>query len=220
MSNPHLYGYFFSSASLRVVGALHLKGIPFDYTAIDLKTGEEYADSYTKINPLNSVPALEHNGVTLTQSTAILEYLEEAFPDTQKLLPEDAKGRARVRALANIIACDIHPIDNLRVLKKLGDFGLSLEEARGEKWYHHWILNGFKAFEIHLSEATTGDFCHGDTPTLADVCLIPQVHNANRFGVPMDNFPNIQRIFANCMALEAFQKASPKNQPDSPQAAA
>lgn len=220
MSTPHLYGYFFSSASLRVVGALHLKGIPFDYTAIDLKAGEEYADDFSQINPLNSVPAMEHGGTKFTQSMAMLEYLEEVFPDTQKLLPTDATWRARVRALANIIACDIHPIDNLRVLKKLGYFGLSLEEARGEKWYHHWILNGFKAFETHLTEDATGDFCHGDTPTLADVCLVPQVHNANRFGVPMDDFPNIQRIFNNCMALEAFQKASPKSQPDSPKAAA
>ena len=220
MSNPHLYGYFFSSASLRVVGALHLKNIPFDYTAIDLKAGAEYSDDFSKINPLNSVPAMVHNGSTLTQSMAILEYLEEAFPDTQKLLPENAIGRARVRALANIIACDIHPIDNLRVLKKLGDFGLSLEEARGEKWYHYWIINGFKAFETHLTEAETGDFCHGNTPTLVDVCLVPQVHNANRFGVSLDAFPNIQRIFNNCMALEAFQKSSPKSQPDSPQAAA
>jgi maleylacetoacetate isomerase len=213
---PHLYGYFFSSASLRVVAALHLKGIDFDYTAINLKDGEEYSAEFSKINPLNSVPVLEHSGNTITQSVAILEYLEETFPDTQKLLPEGVVTRAYVRSLVNIIACDIHPIDNLRVLKKLGDFGVSLEDARGEKWYHHWVINGFKAFETHLEESPRSDFCYGNTPTLADVCLIPQVHNANRFGVQIDSFPNIQRIFNNCMALEAFQQASPLSQIDSP----
>jgi maleylacetoacetate isomerase len=217
---PHLYGYFFSSTSLRIISTFHLKGIPFEYTAIDLKAEEEYAPEFSKINPSNAVPAMVHNGKTFTQSMAILEYLEDVFPNTQKLLPKDAGGRARVRALANIIACDIHPVNNLRVLKKLGDFGLSLKEARGDKWYHHWILNGFTAFEKHLADPETGNFCHGDAVTFADICLIPQVHNAHRFGTPMETFPNIQRIFNNCMALEAFQKSSPQAQPDSPTAAA
>ncbi|MBF8222531.1 maleylacetoacetate isomerase [Halomonas sp. 328] len=209
-----LYGYFRSSAAYRVRIALNLKGLAHDQAPVNLVKGEQRGEEYLARNPQGLVPALvTDDGVRLTQSLAICEYLDERYPDPA-LLPADAAGRARVRALAQSVACEIHPLNNLRVLKYLtGELGL--DEAAKMTWYRHWIAEGFAALEAQLSrEAGSGDFCHGDTPGLADLCLVPQVFNAERFECDLAPYPRIRRIVANCRALDAFAQAAPEAQPD------
>jgi len=211
-----LYTYFRSSAAYRVRIALNLKGLDYDSVPVHLLRdgGEQLAPAYRAVNPAGLVPALEDNGIVLTQSLAIIEYLEEVHP-LVPLLPQDAVGRARVRALAQTIVCDTHPIMNLRVLKYLkGPMGLSEEQKM--EWYRHWMGEGMAALEAHLErDGDMGRFCYGDTPTLADCCLLPQVFNAQRFDIDLAPYPNVARIAANCADLPAFKAAHPSAQPDS-----
>lgn len=207
-----LYGYFRSSAAYRVRTALNLKQLDYVPIAVSLLKDEHKGTDYLTINPQGFVPCLVDDDITMGQSLAMLEYLEESYPEVP-LLPSDAAGRARVRQISGIIACDIHPLDNLRVLKYLtGD--LKVTEEQKISWYHHWIIEGFKAIEVMLNDGKSGEFCHGDRPTFADVCLVPQVYNAQRFNCPLDAFPQILRIVDNCNKLEAFLNALPENQPD------
>jgi len=213
MSDALLHGYFRSSTAFRVRIALNLKGVAYDQTFRHLRKGEQRAPDYLKLNPQGLVPTLEIDGQTLTQSLAIIEYLEETRPDPA-LLPRDAAGRARVRSLAHAVALEIHPINNLRVLEDLKTrFGA--DDAAAAGWFRHWVAETFGALETRLaSEAGTGKFCHGDAPGLADICLVPQVINNTRFNVDMAPYPTISRIHAACMELDAFKKAAPANQPD------
>lgn len=209
-----LYTYFRSSAAYRVRIALGLKGLAYDAVPVHLlkNGGEQLGDAYRGVNPAGLVPALQDDGATITQSMAIIEYLEEMHPQAP-LLPADPVGRARVRALAQTIACDTHPLSNLRVLKYLtGTLGIS-EEAK-TAWIHQWMKLGLAAFEALLADGKAGRYCHGDTPSLADCCLMPQVFNAQRFGVDLAPYPQIARIAANCAALPAFQAAHPSRQAD------
>ncbi|WP_135079669.1 maleylacetoacetate isomerase [Terasakiella sp. SH-1] len=207
-----LYDYWRSSASYRLRIALNLKNIPYEHICVHLVKGggQQHSADYKAKNPQGFVPALElEDGTILTQSMAILEYLDETHP-TPALLPSDALGRAEVRSLAQVIASDIHPVNNLRILKYLaGELGVADEQKM--TWYRHWITKGFEALEARLGN--TG-FCYGDSPTLADICLIPQVYNAHRFNVDMTPFPKISAINENCLKIEAFDKAVPENQPD------
>jgi maleylacetoacetate isomerase len=210
-----LYTYFRSSAAYRVRIALNLKGLPYEAVPVHLLRdgGEQLKEGYRKINPSASVPALQDERGTLTQSMAILEYLEETHPDVP-LLPADPLGRARVRELSQIIACDIHPLNNLRVLRYLKHTVGVTDEVKDE-WYRHWVREGLASLEAHLArDPGTAHFCHGETPTLADCMLVPQVFNAQRFDIDLAPYPNVARINANCVALPAFQHAHPSRQPD------
>ena len=213
MSKTLLHGYFRSSTSFRTRIALNMKGVAYDQTFRHLRKGEQRAADYLTLNPQGLVPTLEIDGLTLTQSLAIIEYLEETRP-TPPLLPKDAVGRARVRALAYMNALEIHPINNLRVLDQLkGQFGA--DDAAVAAWFRHWVDETFGALETRLaSDRETGVFCHGDQPTLADVCLVPQVVNNARFEVDMSRYPTIARIHKACVALPAFADAMPGKQPD------
>jgi maleylpyruvate isomerase len=210
-----LYTYFRSSAAYRVRIALNLKGIGCDAVPVHLLRdgGEQHKPAYQAVNPGELVPAMEVDGAVLTQSLAIIEYLDETHP-MMPLLPQDALGRARVRALAQTIACDTHPLTNLRVLQYLkGPLGLT-EEAKMD-WYRHWMSEGLRVLEAQLANsADTGRFCHGDMPTMADCCLVPQVFNANRFDIDLAPYPTIARIDAACAQIPAFQAAHPSRQPD------
>lgn len=210
-----LYSYFRSSASYRVRIALNLKGLSFEYVPVHLLKdgGQQHTADYQRINPAELVPALVDDGHAIGQSLAIMEYLDETYPEPA-LLPRDALGRARVRGLAQAIACEIHPLNNLRVLQYL-EHDLKLDEATKATWYRHWITLGFTALEAMLFQSSeTGTFCHGDTPGLADCCLIPQIANSRRFHTPLEAFPTIRRIEEACLALDAFQQAAPQVQPD------
>ena len=183
-----LHGYFRSSASFRVRIALNLKGIPYDSIPHHLRKNEQRAPEYLALNPQGLVPALEIDGHVLVQSLAIVEYLDETVP-YPRLLPEDAAGRARVRALAQVVACDVHPIDNLRVLRYLRN-EMKQDEAAVQTWYNHWIAEGFRALEPMLRDGReTGVFCHGDAPGLADICLFPQVVNSQNYKLDLSPFP-------------------------------
>jgi len=208
-----LYGFSRSSAAYRVRIALGLKGLSYDYVSIHLAKGEQYNPEYGSVNPQNLVPVLEDEGNLLYQSLAIIQYLEETHPEP-RLIPVAPLERNRVRSLALIVACEIHPLNNTRVLNYLtGSLGLTEDQKR--EWYHHWVKTGFTALEQRLAtEPWTGRFCHGDTPGFADISLVPQVANANRFKVDLTAFPTIVRINAECLKLEAFKKAAPENQPD------
>jgi maleylpyruvate isomerase len=210
-----LYTYFRSSAAYRVRIALNLKELAYEALPVHLlrNGGEQLTDAYRAVNPAMLLPTLEDDGNIIGQSLAIIEYLEETRPQTP-LLPSDAAGRARVRALALTVAADTHPLGNLRVLKYLkGEMAVS-EEVKLE-WQQHWLRTGMATLEAYLAnDAHTGRFCHGDTPTLADCCLVPQVFSAQRFGVDLAPYPTIMRIHANCAALPAFQQAHPSQQPD------
>ena len=212
-----LYTYFRSSAAYRVRIALNLKGLDYQAVPVHLlrSGGEQLQPAYRAINPAAMLPALEDdNGATLTQSVAIIEYLDETHP-AAPLMPPDPLGRARVRSLALTVACDIHPLGNLRVLKYLVHELKTTDDAKAA-WSRHWITEGFAALEAMLAACPdTGRFCHGDTPTLADCCLVPQVFNALRFDVDMTRFPTISRIHAACSELPAFSAAHPSQQPDS-----
>ena len=209
-----LIGYFRSSAAYRVRIALHLKGVAVEHASRHLRKGEQKTPDYAALNPQKLVPALVlDSGEVLTQSLAILEYLEETHPQPP-LLPKDPVGRARVRALALIPTADIHPIQNLRVMSYLREkFGQTEESAFA--WSRHWIETGFDAYEATVAkDPKTGIFSHGDAPTMADLCLVPQVFNAARFKVDMKKYPTIQRIYDTCMRLPAFDAAQPAKQPD------
>lgn len=217
-----LFSYFRSSAAFRVRIALGLKGLPFDYVAVNLLRGEQQQPDYHSLNPEGLVPALEHAGDLLTQSMAIMEFLDETHPEPP-LLPGDALMRAKVRALAQAIACDIHPLNNLRVLKYLTG-PLGVEDAAKNQWYQHWTRSGLERFEQQLlaldawqqvrGAAAPRTFCAGSTPTLADCCLVPLIFNAQRFKVSLDGLPRTVAAFDACMALPAFQAARPDACPD------
>ena len=213
MSDALLHGYFRSSAAFRVRIALNLKGLAYDQTFRHLRKGEQRAPDYLKLNPMGLVPTLEIDGQTLTQSLAIIEYLEETRPNPA-LMPSDAAGRARVRSLSLSLAAEIHPINNLRVLEDLRSrFGA--DDVAVARWFRHWVEVTFAPLETRLaSDAHTGTFCHGDTPGLADICLVPQVINNTRFDVDMTPYPTIARIHKACLELDAFKSALPANQPD------
>jgi maleylacetoacetate isomerase len=209
-----LIGYFRSSAAFRVRIGLNLKGIKVDHASRHLRKGEQAAPDYAALNPQKLVPAMVlDSGAVLTQSLAILEYLEETHPQPP-LLPKDPVGRARVRALALIPTADIHPIQNLRVMKYLREnFGQTEESAFA--WSRHWIETGFDAYEATVGQdRKPGAYSYGDQPTLADLCLVPQVFNAARFKVDMAKYPIIQRVYASCMKHPAFDAAQPAKQPD------
>lgn len=210
-----LYSYFRSSAAYRVRIALNLKGLTAEQAPVHLVRhgGEQFSAAYDAVNPQHLVPALEDGGLRLAQSLAIIEYLDEAHPPAT-LLPADLFGRARVRALALAIACDIHPVNNLRVLTYLGD-RLGASQDQKNDWYRHWVALGLDAFERQLvRDPQTGDFCHGDAPSLADCCLVPQLYNARRFACDLAPWPTLVAIAARCEALPAFAGAAPERQAD------
>lgn len=211
-----LYGYWRSSASYRVRIALNLKAIDYEYIPVHLVQdgGQQFSAEYAQLNPANLVPTLvdDQQALTLTQSLAILSYLDEAFPETPSLIFGDAQQKAHIRAVAYDVACDTQPIANLRILKYL-ESELELAASVKVQWAKHWITKSFQAIETRLKECA-GDYCVANTVSLADVCLIPQVYNAQRFGVDMDAFPIIANIHEKCNALSAFYDALPENQPD------
>jgi maleylpyruvate isomerase len=205
-----LYGYDLSSASYRVRIALALKGLQVTSVLKDLRAGEQKLEEFLQINSQGFVPALAlDDGAVLTQSVAIIEYLDEIHPNPP-LLPQAPLARARVRALTQAITCDVHPLNNLRVLKYL-ETELQQDKAARDTWYRHWVRLGFDALERWLvRDASTGRFCHGDAPTLADVCLVPQVFNARRFDLDLRPYPRIAGIDAACRELPQFQSAAPQ----------
>jgi maleylacetoacetate isomerase len=210
-----LYGYFRSSAAFRVRIALNLKNLHADPRFVDLLKdgGQQHGDAYKSVNPQGLIPTLVHGGHTIGQSLAIIEYLDEIVPQPP-LLPCDAAGRARVRQIALVIACDIHPLNNLRVLQYLRHAVRADDKARAD-WQHHWIAAGFAALQAVLErDGAAGRFCHGDTPTLADVCLIPQMANARRIQMNLSPYPTLRRIEEAAYCLSAFTAARPENQPD------
>jgi len=209
-----LYDYFRSSAAYRVRIALNVKGLDPERVFVQLRRNAQREAAFLAVNPAGLVPALvTDEGAVLAQSLAIIEYLEETHPQPP-LLPTGALARARVRALALEVACDIHPLNNLRVLLYLKNT-LGVEDAQKDAWYKYWVDTGLEALERRLSkDAATGRFCHGDTPTLADVCLVPQLANARRFRIDLAPFPTLTRIEAACVALPAFARAEPSRQPD------
>jgi maleylacetoacetate isomerase len=208
-----LYNYFRSSASFRVRIALQIKGLPYDYVTVHLTKNEQKQPAYAAISANQLVPTLVlDSGEALSQSMAIIEYLDETHPQPP-LLPADPMGRARVRALAQMIACEIHPLNNLRVLRYLVR-DLKVEEEAKNTWYRHWVRDGLEAFERELSRLPASTFCYGNSPTLADCCLVPQIFNGQRFNVNFDGLPRTMAAFDACMALPAFQQAQPSSCPD------
>lgn len=207
-----LYTYFRSSAAYRVRIAANLKGIAYEPEFIHLAKGKHNEPAYKEVNPVGLVPCIIEDGQLLTQSLAIIEYLDETHPAVP-LLPKDPWEKARVRSLSLLIACEIHPINNLRVLKYLTGTMKHSEEER-DNWYRHWVEDGLDKFEAMLADGKTGKFCHGDAPTMADACLVPQVANGKRFNCDFSKVPTVMRIFEECNRLEAFKKAAPPNQPD------
>ncbi len=207
-----LHNFFRSSASFRVRIALEVKGLSYDYSAVHLARGDHKKPPYADLSADTLVPLLEVDGQQLSQSMAIIEYLDEKHP-APALLPADAVGRAKVRALAQSISCDIHPLNNLRVLKYLMK-ELKTDEETKNTWYRHWCREGLTAFEKQLMQLPASVYCYGNTPTLADCCLVPQIFNARRFDVNFDGLPRTMAAFDACMALPAFQKAQPSACPD------
>ena len=200
------YEAVLSSAAFRVRIALGLKGLAYESVVFDLRAKEHLTDEYRRINPMRSVPALElAPGQTLFESMAIVEYLDETHPEPP-LLPKDPLARARVRAIAQLVACDIHPLNNLRVLRYLAR-ELKEDDAARDRWYAHWIHEGFRGLETALPQS--GSFCQGTAPTVADVFLVPQVANAIRYRVDIEQYPRVRRIYQECMKLDAFAKAHP-----------
>lgn len=208
-----LHTYYRSSASFRVRIALNLKGISYAPVHVHLRHGEQRDEAFRAINPHGLIPVLTDKGAVISQSLAIIEYLDETHPDPP-FLPVGAVDRAHVRGLAQMIACDIHPIDNLRVLNYLRA-NLGADDAAVGAWYNHWIATGFAGMEAILAtDPRTGRFCFGDTPGLADILLVPQVVNAGNYRLDMAPYPTIRRIFDGCMTLDAFASAHPSRQPD------
>jgi len=212
-----LYTYFRSSASFRVRIALNLKGLAYEPVFVHLAKGEHRQPKYTSVNAQGLVPTLElDDGTRLTQSLAIMEWLDDQHP-SPALLPRDPLSRAQVRAISDLIACEIHPLNNLRTLQHLKR-ALGQDEERINAWYRHWIADGFAKLEADLnrdeSRGGAGQFCYGDAPTMADCCLVPQVFNAKRYSADLGPYPTLMRIFEACMKLEAFDRAQPSKQPD------
>ncbi len=216
-----LYSYWRSSAAYRVRIALNLKGLDYVTQPVHLLRdgGEQHASTYHGLNPQKLLPCLLDGDRVITQSLAIIEYLDEMHPDAESaLLPVDARGRARVRALAMTVACDIHPLGNLRVLQQLQS-QFDADDAQRAEWSRHWMLLGLAAIEAMLVDnVATGRYCHGETPGMADICLVPQYYNALRWSLPMDDYPTVQRICQACNELEAFRLAAPEAQADAPAA--
>jgi len=208
-----LYNYFRSSASFRVRIAMQLKGLAYEYIPVHLVKGEHRKDAYTSISPAGLVPTLvTDDGETLEQSMAIIEYLDETHP-APPLLPRDALGRAHVRALSQLIACEIHPLNNLRVLKYLvHEFGI--DEEKKATWYRHWVREGLEAFERELARLPASTYCFGDTPTMVDCCLVPQIFDGKRFNTNYDGLTRTMAAFDACMKHPAFQEAQPSSCPD------
>lgn len=211
-----LYTYFRSSAAFRVRCALNHKGIAYAPEIVWLLSDEHRSEAYLALNPQGLVPTLIDGPLVLTQSLAIIEYLDETR-DGPKLLPADPVGRARARALAQLVACEIHPINNPRILKYLKRV-LGLDRAAVDTWYRHWIAEGLATLERALGDARTGRYSHGDTVTIADCCLVPQIFNAKRFECPLDAYPTTMRVFDALMQLPAFDAAQPSKQPDAARA--
>lgn len=212
-----LYSYWRSSAAYRVRIGLALKGLRYDTVPVHLvrNGGEQHAPDYAAANPQKLVPMLVHGQRRMRQSLAILEYLDEVWPEPP-LLPATARGRQRVRALSQVVACDIHPLNNLRVVRFLEN-EWNVPQPERDVWMRHWMVEGLDAFEALLADhPSTAEFCEGHLPTLADCCLVPQLYNARRFGVDLDPYPTIRRIEAACLAHPAFDAARPENQPDAP----
>jgi maleylacetoacetate isomerase len=207
-----LYTYFRSSAAFRVRIALNLKALAYEPVFIHLAKGEHRKPEYAAVDPQGLLPALVDDGQTLSQSLAIIEYLEQKHPKPP-LLPADALGRARVRSLSLLVACEIHPLNNLRTLQHLKQ-ALGQNEEQINAWYRHWIADGLSKLEADLARGGTGKFCHGDFPTMADCCLVPQIFNAKRYQSDLAPYPTVMRIFDACMKLEAFDRAQPSKQPD------
>jgi maleylacetoacetate isomerase len=209
MSRPILYDYYRSSAAYRVRIALNLKGVDYERRPVNLVESEQRGDDYRELNPQGLIPMLEIDGHRLTQSLSIIVYLDQCFPDPP-LVPRGRADGAHVRAMALAVACDIHPLNNLRVLKYLkGQLGRSQEEV--DAWYAHWISEGLPALETTAKEGS-GEFLFGDTPTIADICLVPQLYNARRYNVPLDDYPTLLRADENANALDPFAAAHPDRQ--------
>lgn len=211
-----LYSYWRSSAAYRVRIALNLKQLAHEIVHVHLVNngGEHHAPDYHALNPQEFVPTLLDGSRVIRQSLAIIEYLDESYAGAMSLLPSTARERARVRALAQLVACDIHPLNNLRVMKFL-EREFSTPQVERDRWTRHWITEGLQALEVLLADnSSTGVFCDGDAPTIADICLVPQVYNARRFGVDLTAYPTIARIDQECLLLPAFDAAKPENQPD------
>jgi maleylacetoacetate isomerase len=208
-----LFNYFRSSASFRVRIALELKGLPYDYVPVHLVKGEHKQEQYAAVSASLLVPTLQTDGGELLgQSMAIIEYLDETHPQPP-LLPSEATERAHVRALAQLVACEIHPLNNLRVLKYLVN-QLKLDEEAKNEWYRHWVRSGLEMFERQLTRLPPSRYCFGDTPTLADCCLVPQIFNGRRVNTDYSGLPRTMAAFEACMELDAFQKAQPSSCPD------
>lgn len=208
-----LYSFFNSSTSYRVRIALALKGLEYAYQGINLRTGEQRSAEYRALNPSASVPLLmEDDGTSISQSLAIIDFLDASHPEP-RLIPEEPLARARVLEVANVIACDIHPINNLRVLGYLQK-NLGVSDEQKAAWYKHWVIEGLAAVEALLTRHGHGSYCFGDTPTLADCCLVPQVANALRMGCDLERFELVMAIYRHCQEQAAFQRAAPVNQPD------
>ncbi|AEF55397.1 MULTISPECIES: maleylacetoacetate isomerase [Marinomonas] len=208
-----LYNFFNSSTSYRVRIALALKGLSYEHHGVNIRIGEQATESHIKLNPAKGVPVLiTDDGQTLTQSMAILDYLELTYPDSP-LLPKDTLERARVLEICHMIASDMHPVNNLRILGYLKQ-QLEVTDEQKTAWYQHWIQEGFEALESRLNEYGYGDYCFGDQATLADCCLVPQVANALRFGCDLSSFTKVLSIYEHCQQNTAFQQAAPNQQPD------
>ena len=207
MTRPILHDYWRSSAAYRVRIALNLKGVDYERRTVDLAADEQKSDSYRALNPQGFVPMLEMDGLRLNQSLAIIVYLDQTCPEPP-LMPRDPADGAHVRAMAMIIACDIHPLNNLRVLRYLGD-PLGVRKPEVDAWYAEWITQGFRALEAQAGDRA-GQFLFGDQPTVADICLIPQMYNARRFGVSVEPFPLLRAIDERANALPAFANAHPE----------
>ncbi len=207
-----LHSFFNSSTSYRVRIALALKGLPFDIVPVNLRKQEQRAAGYVAQNPSAGVPLLTDGDFQLTQSLAIIDYLDATHPEP-RLIPAASRPRARVLELANAIACDIHPVNNMRILRYLQE-ALGATDAQKNAWYHHWIREGLTAVEALLARHGQGPYCCGDTPTLADCCLVPQVANAQRMGCDLSGYPRLVGVYEHCLAQPAFQQAAPANQPD------
>lgn len=205
MTKPLLHDYFRSSAAYRVRIALNLKGVDYDRHSVNLVEGEQKADEYRALNPQGFVPMLEIDGLKLTQSLAIAVYLDQKFPEPP-LMPRDPADGAHVRAMAMTVACDVHPLNNLRVLKYLTKLGI--DQQQRDDWYRHWVSEGLEALEA-MAAPRAGAFLFGDMPTLADVCLVPQLYNARRFSVPLAAYPTLRRADESASALPAFAAAHP-----------